>query len=93
MEEREKNAINSRHFVPQQRPRAVHKLRSGQLYRLWYTLYKDCQIKMKTAAGLTCVKPTGENVTQGLIGGEILRSAYLDKTMCAYFGGSNTETR
>ena len=28
--EREKNAINSGHFVPQQCPRAAHALRSGQ---------------------------------------------------------------
>ena len=46
---------------------------------------------MKTAAGLTCVKPTGENVTQGSIGGAILSSANLDKTLCAYFGGSDSE--
>ena len=55
---------------------------TGKLYRLWYNLYKDSQIKMKTAAGLTCVKPTGENFTQGSICGAILRSANLDKTMC-----------
>ena len=51
----------------------------------------DSQIKVKTAAGLTCVKPTGENVTQGSIGGAILSSANLDKILCAYFGGSDSE--
>ena len=40
----------------------------GKLYRLWYELYKDSQIKVKTAAGLTNVKLTGENVTQGSAG-------------------------
>ena len=43
---------------------------------------------MKTAAGLTCVKPMGKNVTQGSIGGAILSSANLDKTLLAYFGDS-----
>ena len=46
---------------------------------------------MKTAAGLTSVKTTGENVTQGSIGGAILSSANLDKTLCAFFGGSDSE--
>ena len=58
---------------------------------LWYTLYKDSQIKVKTATGLTSVRPTGENVTQGSIGGAILRSANLDKTLCVYFGASDSE--
>ena len=64
---------------------------TGKLYRLWYNLNKDSQIKVKTAAGLTCAKTTGENVTQGSIGGAILSSANLDKTLCAYFGGSDSE--
>ena len=64
---------------------------TGKLYRLWYNLNKDSQIKVKTAAGLTSVKTTGENVTQGSIGGAILSSANLDKTLCAYFGGSDSE--
>ena len=64
---------------------------TGKLYRLWYNLYKDSQIKVKTAAGLTAVKTTGENVNQGSIGGAILSSANLDKTLCAYFGGSDSE--
>ena len=63
----------------------------GKLYRLWYTLYRDSQIKVKTAAGMTGIKGTGENVTQGSIGGAILSSANLDKTLSVYFGGSNCE--
>ena len=63
----------------------------GKLYRLWYTLYRDSQIKVKTAAGMTGTKGTGENVTQGSIGGAILSSANLDKTLSVYFGGSNCE--
>ena len=54
-------------------------------------MYKDSQIRVKTASGLTEVKTTGENVTQGSIGGAILSSANLDKTLCSYFGGSDCE--
>ena len=63
----------------------------GKLYRLWYEIYKDSQIRVKTASGLTEIRATGENVTQGSIGGAILSSANLDKTLCAYFGGSDCE--
>ena len=63
----------------------------GKLYRLWYNLYKDSQIKVKTAAGMTGIQTTGENVTQGSIGGAILSSANLDKTLSVYFGGSDSE--
>ena len=63
----------------------------GKLYRLWYEMYRDSQIRVKTASGLTEIKTTGENVTQGSIGGAILSSANLDKTLCSYFGGSDSE--
>ena len=63
----------------------------GKLYRLWYELNKDAQIRIKTAAGMTSLKPIGENVTQGSIGGAILSSANLDKTLSAYFAGSDSE--
>ena len=63
----------------------------GKLYRLWYEMYKDSQIRIKTASGLADIKPTGENVTQGSIGGAILSSANLDKTLCSYFGASDCE--
>jgi hypothetical protein len=53
----------------------------GKLYRIWYTLYKNSQIKVKTAARMTAVRGTGENVTQGSVGGAILSSANLDKTL------------
>ena len=63
----------------------------GKLYRLWYELYKDAQIKVKTGAGMTATEPTGENVAQGSIGGAILSSCNLDKTVSNYFAGSTTE--
>ena len=50
----------------------------GKLYRLWYELYRDAQIKVKTGAGMTAVEATVENVAQGSIGGALLpHSAYL----------------
>ena len=36
-------------------------------------------------------KATGENITQGSIGGAVLSSANLDKTLSAYFNGSDCE--
>ena len=54
-------------------------------------MYKDSQIRVKTASGMTEQKATGENVTQGSIGGAILSSANLDKTLCSYFSGSDCE--
>ena len=63
----------------------------GKLYRLWYKMYRDSQVRIKTAAGLTDIKTTGENVTQGSIGGAILSSANLDKTLNQYFSGSDCE--
>ena len=63
----------------------------GKLYRLWYELYRDSQIRVKTAAGTTGIKTTGENVTQGSIGGAVLSSANLDKTLTTYFSGSDCE--
>jgi hypothetical protein len=44
----------------------------GKLYRLWFMLNKDTQIKVKTSLGMTKCAATGENVAQGSIGGGIL---------------------
>ena len=63
----------------------------GKLYRLWYELYRDAQIKVKTGAGMTAVEATGENVAQGSIGGALLSSCNLDKTVTNYFSGSQDE--
>ena len=63
----------------------------GKLYRLWYELYRDAQIKVKTGAGMTAVEATGENVAHGSIGGALLSSCNLDKTVTNYFSGSQDE--
>ena len=60
----------------------------GKLYRLWYKMNRNNQIKVKTAAGVSNVEATGENITQGSVGSGILSSASLDKTMTRYFDGS-----
>ena len=59
----------------------------GKLYRLWYMLNKDTQIRVKTSFGLTDTAATGENVAQGSIGGALLSSLNLDKTITSYFSG------
>ena len=61
------------------------------MYRLWYELYRDSLIKVKTAAGLSNERSSGENVTQGSIGSAILSSTNLDKTLSAYFAASDCE--
>ena len=60
----------------------------GKLYRLWYMLNHDTQIRVKTSFGLTQVAATGENVTQGSIGGGIASSLNLAKTIGKYFSGT-----
>ena len=59
----------------------------GKLYRLWYILNNDTQIRVKTSFGLTGLATTGENVAQGSIGGGILSSLNLDRTVTSYFSG------
>ena len=63
----------------------------GKLYRLWYEMYRDAQIRVKTAAGLSKIRATGENVAQGSIGGALLSAANLYKTLTAFFEGSDSE--
>ena len=63
----------------------------GKLCRLWCELYSDFQIIDKTAAGVSQVKATGENVTQGSVGGAILSMANLDKTFTAYLEVSDSK--
>ena len=40
----------------------------GKLYRLWYILNKDTQIRVKASVGITETAATGENLAQGSIG-------------------------
>ena len=60
----------------------------GKLYRLWYMLNKDTQIRVKTSFGMTDVAATGENVAQGSIGGGLISSLNLDRTVTSYFAGA-----
>ena len=64
----------------------------GKLYRLWFMLNKDTQIKVKTSFGMTKCAATGENVAQGSIGGGIVSSLNLSKTISKYFSGKVTGT-
>ena len=62
----------------------------GKLYRLWFLLNKN-KIRVKTGFGMTDTAATGENVAQGSIGGGLISALNLDKTMSAYFSGSDNE--
>ena len=56
----------------------LHKCRiTGKLYRLWYEMYRDSLIRVKTAAES--------------IGGAILSSASLDNTLRTYLKDSDSE--
>ena len=63
----------------------------GKLYRLWFLMNKDSQIRVKTSFGMTEVAATGENVAQGSIGGGLVSALNLSETMSDYFAGSDTE--
>ena len=60
----------------------------GKLYRLWFMLNCDTQIRVKTSFGMTDVAATGENVAQGSIGGGLISSLNLDRTVTSYFAGA-----
>ena len=62
----------------------------GKLYRLWFLLKKN-KIRVKTGFGMTESAATRENVGQGSIGGGLISALNLDKTMSAYFSGSDNE--
>ena len=50
----------------------------------------NAKVKVKTSFGLTDSVDTGENVTQGSIGGAIVSALNLDKTVAAHFAASDT---
>ena len=55
---------------------------------------RDSQIRVKTAAGITENRTTGENVTQGSThstGGALLSAVNLVKTLTSYLSGSDCE--
>ena len=54
-------------------------------------MYKKSKIKVKTAMGMSDSAKTAENVTQGSIGGPILSSSNISKTLCLFFEGSRYE--
>ena len=60
----------------------------GKLYRLWFMLNNNAEIKVKTSFGLSEKADTGENVAQGSIGGAIVSSLNLSKTIGKYFAAT-----
>ena len=63
----------------------------GKLYRLIYELNKNDLIQIKTAVGITDGFKTGENVTQGSVGGGLISSLNLDVPVATYFKDSEHE--
>ena len=63
----------------------------GKLYRLIYLLNKNNLIKIKTPVGITNEFQTGENVTQGSVGGGLISSINLDIPIRHFFSESEYE--
>ena len=60
----------------------------GKLYRLWFMMNCDNQVRVLTSAGMSDMKTTGENVGQGTVGGAILSSLNLDVGVTPAFSES-----
>ena len=63
----------------------------GKLYRLWYELNKETEIRVKTGVGITKAATVGETVAQGSIGGGLVSSINLDSEVNNFFAGSLDE--
>ena len=64
---------------------------SGKLYRLWFEMNKETEIKVKTGAGMSETTTVGETVAQGSIGGALISSLNLDVELNHFFSGSMNE--
>ena len=65
----------------------------GKLYRLIYQLNKNNLIQIKTPVGVTAEFRTGENVTQGSVGGGLISSINLAIPVEASFQNSEYEVQ
>ena len=63
----------------------------GKLYRLWYELNKETEIRVKTGVGITKAATVGETVAQGSIGGGLVSSINSDSEVNNFFAGSLDE--
>ena len=63
----------------------------GKLYRLWFELNKETEIRVRTGVGTTQKAVVGETVAQGSIGGGLLSSLNLDVEVTHFFEGSMEE--
>ena len=64
---------------------------AGKIYRLIYELNKSTKLTIKTGCGTTQPKQIGANITQGSIGGALISSVNLDKTVDEHFSKSEHE--
>ena len=65
----------------------------GKLYRLIYQLNKNNLIQIKTPVGVTAEFRTGENVTQGSVGGGLISSINLAIPVEASFQNSENKVQ
>ena len=65
----------------------------GKLYRLIYELNRNNLIQIKTPVGITSSFKTGENVTQGSVGGGLISSINLDISIRTFFNASEHEVQ
>ena len=63
----------------------------GKLYRLWFELNRETEIRVRTGVGTTQVAVVGETVAQGSIGGGLVSSLNLDVEVNNFFEGSMNE--
>ena len=64
----------------------------GKLYRLWFELNRETDIKVKTGVGTSKSATVGETVAQGSIGGGLVSSLNLDVEVNNFFNASMDET-
>ena len=63
----------------------------GKLYRIMYKLNKNNRIKVKISMGETDWKETGENLTQGSVGGSLISAINLSSSVNEAFKDSKHE--
>jgi hypothetical protein len=63
----------------------------GKTYRLWFKLNQNTRIAVKTGAGLTEERDTGETLGQGTVGGALASALNIDEELNAHFEESQSE--
>ena len=64
---------------------------NGKVYRLIYELNKSTVLSISTGCGMTQPRRIGANIAQGSIGGALISSINLDRTVDQHFSRSEHE--